>query len=67
MISKSDYINWKSDPVTRAFFEATRERVEEAKEMLAVSAGIDPTLDNFYRGFIKAYREIEEFTVEGTE
>ena len=35
VISKSDFDNWKSDPVTKAFFQAAQERVEEAKDVLS--------------------------------
>jgi len=39
MISVSDFLNWKSDPVTKAFFQAAQERVEECKDVLSTSAG----------------------------
>lgn len=64
MITKSDWDTWKSDPVTKAFLEACVQRVEDSKEILAVDAGINPDNDNFMRGFIHAYREIQNFSVE---
>lgn len=67
MISLSDYENWKTDPVTRAFFEACQDRIEDAKELLAYSAGQDPVQDNFNRGFIAAYEEIKQFRVDFEE
>lgn len=63
-ISASDFENWKLDPVTRAFFAAAEERVEEAKEILATQAGLEISEDNFLRGFIRAYREIPLFRIE---
>jgi hypothetical protein len=65
--SKSDFDNWKSDPVTKAFFTAARERVEDAKEVLSVQAGLDPIQDNLIRGLIQAYREMQDFRIEDLE
>ena len=70
VITASDFLDWKSNPVTKAFVQACDERVEDAKNELAISAGINPTQDNLLRGFILAYREMQEFRVddlEGTE
>lgn len=64
LISKGDYENWKADPVTKAFFAACEERVEDAKEVLANQAGEDNPRDNFMRGLIFAYREIGNFRIE---
>jgi len=66
-ISESDFLNWKSDPVTQAFFQACEERVEDAKEMLATSAGMDSVNDSVYRGFILAYREMQEFRIDDND
>ncbi len=64
MISVSDFLNWKSDPVTKAFFQAAQERVEECKDILSTSAGNDTLYDRFLVGMIHAYRELQEFRVE---
>lgn len=64
MISKSEFQDWKTQEVTRAFMAAAEIRVEDAKEMLAGSAGQDSNNDNFFRGFITAYRELQNFKVE---
>ena len=67
IISASDFIEWKSNPVTRAFFEACNERIEDAKDNLSISAGIDSTQDNLIRGIIYAYREMQEFRIDDLE
>ena len=67
VISRNDFDNWKSDPVTKAFFQAAQERVEEAKDVLSVEAGLNPVQDNTLRGLIQAYREIQDFRVEDIE
>lgn len=66
-ISVSDFQNWKCDPVTQAFFSACEQRVEDAKEILATSAGLDSVNDNVYRGFILAYREIQDFRIDSDD
>lgn len=65
-ISLSDFELWKSDPVTKAFYAAAQDRVEQAKEVLSVQAGEDPKQDNLLRGLIMAYREMQDFRVEDT-
>lgn len=64
MITKQDFLKWKEDPITRAFYGVIYERIDDAKEILSVQAGLDQFLDNFYRGFIRAYNEVLEFRVE---
>lgn len=64
MINKSEWIDWKANPVTKAFYEACIVRISEAKDELAVTAGLDSDADNMLRGFIRAYVEMLDFTVE---
>lgn len=64
IITKTDWNDWKQDKVTRAFFAAAEIRIEETKDILSVSAGMDLEENNFYRGFIAAYREMFEFRVD---
>lgn len=63
-ISKLEFQQWKEHPVTKAYFEASNVRIEDAKEILAVQAGMNPDEDNFFRGFIRAYREMLDFTID---
>jgi len=67
MINKEEFMDWKSNPVTKAFFSAAEERISDAKDSLAGSAGLDPDMDNFLRGFIHAYREIQQFRIEESD
>lgn len=66
-IKKSEWNDWKQDKVTRAFFAAADMRVEDAKDILSVTAGMDVEENNWYRGFIAAYREMNEFKVDDLE
>jgi len=63
-VTKSEWTDWKVNNVTRAFFHAADERIEEAKDILANTAGQDSSADSFLRGFISAYREMQDFRVE---
>lgn len=67
IITKEDFKDWKLNDVTRAFFQACTQRVEDCKDILAGSAGMEPDTDNFYRGFIAAYNEMRGFRVEDIE
>ena len=64
MISREDWIDWKSNTVTKEFFNAIQERIEDSKEILASSAGLDQLADNFFRGFIAAQREVLDFRID---
>jgi hypothetical protein len=64
MVNKEEFADWKANLVTKAFFEAAEQRVEDAKEILAGSAGNDSNQDCYLRGFIQAYREMQDFRVE---
>lgn len=63
VVTPEEFLDWKTNLVTKAFFEASTERVEDAKEILAGQAGRDPAEDSFFRGFIFAYREMAQFKV----
>lgn len=63
-ITKSEWQDWKQNNVTRAFMAAVDMRVDDAKDILSVSAGQEPDQDNYFRGFIAAYREMLEFRVD---
>ena len=67
VITASDFLDWKSNPVTKAFMEACNERIEDAKNELAISAGLNPVQDNLLRGLILAYREINDFRIDDLE
>lgn len=67
VISASDFLDWKSNPVTKAFFEACNIRIEDAKDELAISAGVNSVQDNLLRGIIYAYREMQDFRIDDLE
>lgn len=63
-ISQSDFDTWKAEPTTRAFYQALAEQIGRVKELLAQSAGLEPTEDNFRRGYITALQDALLFSVE---
>ena len=67
VITKQDFQDWKLNDVTRAFYHACNQRIEDCKDILAGSAGLDSDTDNFYRGFIAAYTELQDFRVDFEE
>ena len=44
--------------------QATKERIEDAKDVLSVQAGINQNEDNYIRGLIQAYREVQDFRID---
>jgi len=64
IVNQSDFLTWKGDPVTKAFFQAAQERIEDAKDVLSVQAGINQNEDNYIRGLIQAYREVQDFRID---
>lgn len=66
-IGIDDFLSWKNEPVTKAYLEAIKLRIEEATEELVANAGEDSSRDSFLRGFIFAYKELQDFKVEGVD
>lgn len=67
MINKDEFADWKAQDITKAFFAAAEQRIEDAKDILADTAGKEPDNDNFFRGFIHAYRELQDFRIDDME
>ena len=64
IVTYSEWLDWRKSPVTKAFYDACLERIDDAKNQLAFSAGLDQAQDNFYRGFVHGYIEMLDFRVE---
>jgi hypothetical protein len=63
-VTKDEFQQWKDSPVTEEVLELICDRIEDAKEILAASAGNDPLNDRFYVGMIRALREVLEISYE---
>ena len=64
-MTKSDFIDWKSFPVTKEIFRILDGRIQDMYQMLGSSAGLDPGQDREFVGAIKAYKDM--ITIEYTE
>lgn len=64
IITKSDFLDWRSNPVTKAFYDAANIRIDECKDLLSYSAGADSLQDRMLVGMVTAYREMQDFRVD---
>jgi len=64
VIKASEFYEWKKNPVTLAFMYAANERISDAMNVLSTTAGLSSIEDNYMRGFIQAYRELEDFRID---
>jgi hypothetical protein len=60
-MTQSEFDQWKHHFITKEFFQLCKERIEDVKDLLAGSAGLDQTEDNFRRGYITAINDILDF------
>ena len=67
MIQKSDFIDWKSNPVTKEVFSLVNERIRQLQEELGGSAGADVRQDSMKVGAIQACRDILEMSIDDME
>lgn len=58
MITKEDFIQWRSEPVTKRVFELITEKLAQGIEELSYRAGENSITDREYVGKIAAYRDL---------
>lgn len=64
-MTKEDFVDWKSNPVTKAFFAAIREKIEGLKTEMVGSALSGETVDSAVKaGAIIALEDVFEYRVE---
>jgi len=59
-MTKSDFIDWKNSPITKALFRALHGNIAGLKDELATSAGVDARADGLKVGAIQAYVDVLE-------
>jgi hypothetical protein len=59
-MTKSDFVDWKTSPVSQLFFKSVNENIKGLELELGLSAGIDPLSDRTKVGAIRAYRDVLE-------
>lgn len=63
-VSRDEFAQWRDSSVTKEVFQIIRNRIEDAKEILSVQAGLEPDQDRLLVGMIKALNEILEISYE---
>ena len=63
-VSKEEFMDWKSNHVTKAVFAVIDERISDAKDILGGTAGDDPVADRYLVGMIRAFNEIKQIDYE---
>ncbi len=56
----SDFKDWQSHPITKAFFKSINEKIDGLKDELSYQAGETPRLDSLKVGAIQALRDVLE-------
>ena len=63
-ISKEEFVDWRSQTVTKEVFNVIDQRIADAQEILGNTAGEDPLNDRFLVGMIRAFRELQEISYD---
>ncbi len=63
VMTQSEFDAWKHHFITKEFFLLVQTRIEDVKDLLAGSAGLDQNEDNFRRGYVTGMNDILDFYV----
>ena len=64
-MTKSDFIDWKASPLTKALFNRIQGNILGLQEELGKSAGVDTRLDAIKVGAIQAYNDVLDIDFDG--
>lgn len=64
-MTRKDFIDWKSHPITKLVFKELRSNIEGLKEELASDAGLDSRADGIKVGAIRALQDVLEADFTG--
>jgi hypothetical protein len=62
-MTASEFQQWQHHFITQEYFIQVKDQIEGMKDALSGSAGLDPTMDNFRRGYIAAMYNVLQFHV----
>lgn len=62
-MTQSEFQQWQHSFITQEYFEQVKVQIQVMKDELGGSAGLDPTLDNYRRGYIAAMNNVLHFYV----
>lgn len=60
--TKEEFQQWRESHVTKEVFEVIDQRIQDAKDILGVSAGDDPVADRYLVGMIRAFNELKDIS-----
>lgn len=60
-MTKSDFISWRSNPITEEFLEVTIEEMDSIIAALVESAGNDSSVDRYRCGIIQGLRALVDW------
>ena len=63
-VTKEEFLQWKENQVTNEVFKLIEDRITEAKEVLATTAGEDQRVDSILVGMIRAFSELKEISYD---
>lgn len=63
-VTKEEFLEWRSQYVTKQFMEAIKRRIEDAKDILSVNAGVEPVDDRLLVGMIRAFSDVLDVQAE---
>ena len=63
-ITREEFLDWKANHVTKAVFGVLEQRINDAKDILAATAGEDPVADRYLVGMIRGFSELQEVSYE---
>ena len=63
-VTREEFAQWRESSVTQEVFSIIQARIDDAKEILSVQAGLEPDQDRLLVGMIKALNEILEISYE---
>jgi hypothetical protein len=63
-ITKEEFLEWRSNHVTKAVFGVLEQRIQDAKDILAATAGEDSVADRYLVGMIRGFSELQEVSYE---
>ena len=63
-LTRSEFIDWKHNPVTLAVYDDLNTRILALQAELGQIAGKDPLQDRFIVGMIRAYKNLFEVEFE---
>jgi hypothetical protein len=67
VITKEDWVLWKDMSVTKDMFGEMTARAENIKEGLSKNAGVNPTQDRFWCGYLAGFLDIVNMQPEFEE